>query len=603
MSKLKTIVLSTSILAALGLSTGALMLAYMNRPVKESTHEIKAPDLATVAGVKPDAKKGDRVVALASAAKGGNAAFDWACGKNNLSGARAEEHIGHWDKLSGAVAYNAKAGQILGLEVVFATDSFQSDNNTLTNTVISDQQWFDTEHFPEAKFSAATFLPKSAETEKAVADGKLKAVKDWTHLIKGSFTLNGITQELTIPAKITFGNESARIEADFPISRAAFKVDSRKTGLASAAGAMYVIDENVNLSTRIVASPDIATLVAEQGAQIQAQQTELHNLQEAQTKALKDLSNKLILLKSEMDEKLAHAGTSAAVPAVAVDPATLPKSFEDALILPPLEKDYIDPKTKKSEHRSYSGMKAPFKMILVAGDPAKGIAPFYIGETEVTWDMFKPWSHWYDTTPVDGAPELEKGLRPSNADSYGDTSHNDKRYDGYPALGMSRLNAEAFCALLSKKTGRKYRLPTEAEWDLAYQLGGGDPANKLDYAVCKENAGETPESFDPCPSLIKSKKPNALGLYDMLGNVAEWVKTPGAADADGKNTFVRGGDYTTPLKDLTGKHRQESDSRRNEDGSWNKNYPNDPVSVWWYHDCGSVGFRLVCEPVNIPAAK
>ncbi len=611
MSKLKTIVLSTSILAALGLSTGALMLAYMNRPVKESTHELKGPDLAMVAGAKPDGAKGDRVVVLTSAAKGGNAAFDWGCGKTAIGGARGEEHIGHWDKLSGAVAYNAKAGQVLGVEVVFDAASFQSDNDTLTHTV-RDQQWFDTEHHPEAKFSAATFLPKSAETEKAVADGKLKAVKDWTHLIKGSFTLNGIAQELSIPAKITFGGESARIEAGFSISRSAFKVEQRK-GFNPAA-AMFTVDDEVKLTVRIVASPDIATLVGELGAQLQAQQTEFHNLKETQGKAIKDLSNALILLGTQMDEKLeklekAAANAAVTAPAPAVDVSKLPKRFEDVLELPPAEKDYEVEEVKEGKtikvkkHLSYAGMKESFTMVLVPGDPAKGIAPFYMGETEVCWDLFHPWSHWYDVTILEAKVELDQKLRPSNADSYGDTSHNDKRYGRFPALGMTRLNAEAFCTMLSQKTGRKYRLPTEAEWDLAYALGGGDPANKLDHAVCAENAEQTPESFDPCPSPVKSKKPNTLGLHDMLGNVAEWVKTPGAADADGKNTFVRGGDFKTPAAELTGARREESFNARLQEGSWNQNYPNEPVSKWWFLDHYQVGFRLVCEPVNIPAAK
>lgn len=301
------------------------------------------------------------------------------------------------------------------------------------------------------------------------------------------------------------------------------------------------------------------------------------------------------------------APPSPAVKAQAPAPvaAVLPAFFVDVLVMPAVEREYqLVGATGLLEKKKFlfPGLKAPFKMILVPGDPAKGIAPFYMGETEVGWDLFRPWSHWYDVTVIEAVKEMSKEMRPSNIDHECDTSHNDKRYSGYPALGMTRLNAEKFCEMLSKRTGRKYRLPTEAEWEHAYALGGGDPADKLAYAVCKENAEETPESFEPCPSQLKSKKPNTLGFYDMLGNVAEWVKTPGAADRDGKNTFVRGGDYTTPLKDLTGARREESDNRRNKEGSWNRDYPNAPESKWWYLNHYQIGFRLVCEPVNLPEA-
>ena len=617
MSKLKTVAVGGALLAALGLSTGALLMAYVNRPVKASAVVFKPESLDSVAGIKPDASKGDRVVKLSSSSQGGNASFGWSCGKTGLSGARAEEHHGHWDNLSGAVAYNAKTRTFLAVDVKFATDSFQSDTDVLTRTVVDGQRWFDVEKFPEARFTCTEAAPLTPTQAKEAASGKNKRAEDCTHMLHGKFNLNGIEQPLSMPAKISFTGESVKIEARFTVSRAAFKVESRNLSLTSGGGAMYSVDDEVNLTASVVASPDIAVMVRELNAQIQAEHAEIQLLKENNRKELADLKKSLIALKSSLEELQNAAPAQAGPPAAPVDLASLPKEFTDELVLPPVEKDYeqMNQETRLMEkkHRSYAGMKSPFKMILVPGDPGKGIAPYYIGETEVSWDLFRDWSHWLDTTPIDAQVELDKELRPSNADSYGDTSHNNKTYTGYPALGMSRLNAEKFCRLLSQKTGRKYRLPTEAEWELACQLGGGEPkdqAGKLAVAWCLENSNDTDNDdiergdkmFAIRVGKIKTKKPNGLGLYDMLGNVAEWVKTPGITDVNGKNTFVRGGDFLTPAAQLSGTLREESNNERDrlDHESWNWSYPQNPNSIWWYKDHYQVGFRLVCEPVNLP---
>ena len=91
-----------------------------------------------------------------------------------------------------------------------------------------------------------------------------------------------------------------------------------------------------------------------------------------------------------------------------------------------------------------------------------------------------------------------------------------------PVENVSWQDAMIFCERLSKETGHKFSLPTEAQWEYACRAGSntiycfGNSAHELDdYAWYDKNSGG-------CTRPVRQKKPNAWGLYDMHGNVWEW---------------------------------------------------------------------------------
>ena len=232
-----------------------------------------------------------------------------------------------------------------------------------------------------------------------------------------------------------------------------------------------------------------------------------------------------------------------------------------------------------------SGTLVKFDMVPIpageirVADPAKKgatkivkIKPFYIGKTEVTWDEYDVFVFKFDEpeSPAPGGPDAVS--HPSKPYGACDRGYGHK---GYPAMNLSYYGAEQYCKWLSLKTGRKYRLATEAEWEYACLAGKPVPAEK----DLPQFAWFWQEKTQP----VGKKKPNAWGIHDMYGNVAEWC-----VGLDGKPVAC-GGHFEDFAGDVT------ASKRIYQEPSWQANDPQNPKSKWWLSDAQFVGFRIVCE--------
>jgi formylglycine-generating enzyme required for sulfatase activity len=187
---------------------------------------------------------------------------------------------------------------------------------------------------------------------------------------------------------------------------------------------------------------------------------------------------------------------------------------------------------------------------------------------------------------------------------------------------MTHYSAETFCQWLTLKTGKKYRLPTEAEWEYAARGGTSTPYFFDGNPKKFSNEGFMKNIFKPDTTGIngftiyannssnRSQEPakvkaNPFGLKNMLGNVMEYCSDWYAEDAyksikdgeldpkgpsDGKEYVVRGGLYNSDAADLRSAARAHT-----EHDKWLKTDPQNPKSIWWYSDIKGIGFRVVCE--------
>ena len=227
---------------------------------------------------------------------------------------------------------------------------------------------------------------------------------------------------------------------------------------------------------------------------------------------------------------------------------------------------------------SIPGTLVTFEMVLVPAAVAKdGGASFYIGRTEVTWDMYDVFMNRLDTARTKGpADALARPSQPYAVPDY------DWGHAGFAAISISYHAANAFAEWLSMKTGHRYRLPTEAEWQRAARLAAGVdgviPRATLDsLAWHRDNAEGQAHA-------VASKRPDRLGLHDLFGNAAEWIAS------DATPPVTRGGSFRDDPATMGPR------SRAAQAPSWTERDPQLPTSRWWLTDGPFVGFRLVRDP-------
>jgi formylglycine-generating enzyme required for sulfatase activity len=219
------------------------------------------------------------------------------------------------------------------------------------------------------------------------------------------------------------------------------------------------------------------------------------------------------------------------------------------------------------------------------------MAPFWIASLETTWDMYDAFVFAMDR--AEGAvDEPDAYTRPSKPYILMDRGFGHK---DYPVISVSPKGASEFCKWLSTKTGLRFRLPSEAEWQVAAR---GDQAGEWGFAggeaALSDHAWHAGNSLDDEDMRLETravglKSPNALGLRDVHGNASEWTVA-----LDG--SFVaKGGSFKEKGAAL------HLSARRPLDASLNATDPQIPKSMWWLADGGFVGFRVVCEAP--PASK
>jgi formylglycine-generating enzyme required for sulfatase activity len=189
------------------------------------------------------------------------------------------------------------------------------------------------------------------------------------------------------------------------------------------------------------------------------------------------------------------------------------------------------------------------------------VGNFQIGKFEVTQRQ------WKEIMGADNNPSYLKG-------------------DDRPVEQVSWNDVQKFIKALNQKTGKKYRLPTEAEWEYAARGGNKSKGNKYSGSNNLDEVAWYDGNSGRKTNDVGTKSPNELGIYDMSGNVSEWVsdwygdyssgaQTNPAGPSSGSHRVLRGGGWISDAVSC-----RVSDRNDYSPDSWNDD----------------VGFRLVLSP-------
>lgn len=226
------------------------------------------------------------------------------------------------------------------------------------------------------------------------------------------------------------------------------------------------------------------------------------------------------------------------------------------------------------------------------------IDDFWIGKYEITWEQYDAFVYEeFEKLDLTNKTKLEPlGIEAISGATtpYVDMSFNMGEVSS-PAVNMTQYAALMYCKWLTLKTGVFYRLPTEAEWEYVCKKGETDKIEELSEAAWFfENSKSKYQN-------IGLKKPNKIGVYDMLGNVSEWVldqfsttyyetspkNNPWNKPSELYPRVLKGGSWKDTADKLCCTSRIPSNPK------WKRRDPQIPKSDWWHTDAPFIGFRIV----------
>lgn len=250
----------------------------------------------------------------------------------------------------------------------------------------------------------------------------------------------------------------------------------------------------------------------------------------------------------------------------------------------------LDARAQQVVVDSLPGLRLSWELVRVpAGDARVPAAPgvngdslvtervdaFLIGRTEVPWELYDAYMLRLDVPRAQRAG-IDATTRPSSPYGAPDRGFGHR---GYAAISLTHQAALRFAEWLSARTGHRYAVATDAQWQRAADLAfaGVEPSSYATHAWFASNATGTTH-------LIAARAADRLGLFDLLGNAAEWV-----SGHDG-TPLLRGGSYLTSAAALTPALRERQVP------AWNSTDPQSPKSRWWLSDGPFAGLRIVRIP-------
>jgi formylglycine-generating enzyme required for sulfatase activity len=224
------------------------------------------------------------------------------------------------------------------------------------------------------------------------------------------------------------------------------------------------------------------------------------------------------------------------------------------------------------------------------------LTDFEIGRTEVTLAQFKAFvdaTQYQTDADKDGGSDVYPSFTKKNGVNWRCDAGGKPRPESefnHPVIHVSWNDANAYCAWLSRQLGKRFRLPTEAEWEYAAR-GGHKKRGEYVYAGSDDIdavAWYTENTNDSGTRRVAGKKPNDLGIYDMSGNVWEWC-------SDWYGDYEEG---SQPI--LNPKGPSSGSYRVCRGGSWNYFAQNCRVAFRYFYSPeyrgNYLGFRLASSP-------